>query len=253
MSDLAGLSRLVEVVLASSNAGKLLEFRAILAEFSAEGALPLRLRGLAEFPRFEFPEEGLAITEAGTKKRASLHVVRGEAALAAHDRGGLEVLDATADAFRDTLRRENHTLKRALTDPRLFSGIGNAYSDEILHAARLSPTTLTRKLSDSEVTRLFESARRVLSEWTERLCASFTARFPGPGQVTAFRPEFAAHGKFGSPCPVCQSKIQRIRYADSETNYCPKCQSAGRIFADRSLSRLLNDDWPGRIESPEDT
>ena len=202
---------------------------------------------------FEFPEGGLAITEAGTKKRASLHVVRGDAALAAHDRGGLEVLDATADAFRDALRRENRTLKRALTDPRLFSGIGNAYSDEILHAARLSPIKPTGKLSDSEATRLFEAARRVLTEWTDRLCASFTAHFPGPGQVTAFRPEFAVHGKFGSPCPVCQSKVQRIRYAGSETNYCPKCQSAGRILADRSLSRLLKDDWPRRIESPEDT
>jgi formamidopyrimidine-DNA glycosylase len=193
---------------------------------------------------FDFPEGGLAITEAGTKKRASLHVVRGDAALVAHDRGGLDVLDATADAFGAALTRENHTLKRALTDPRLFSGIGNAYSDEILHAARLSPMKRIGTMSESETARLFEAARRVLTEWTQRLCASFIARFPGPGEVTAFRPEFAVHGKFGSPCPICQSKVQRIRYADNETNYCPKCQNAGRILADRSLSRLLKDDWP---------
>lgn len=190
----------------------------------------------------------LVLTEAGTRKRASLHLVRGEAELARLDPGGLEVLDATAETFAAVLRRENHTLKRALTDPRLFSGIGNAYSDEILHAARLSPVALTARLSDEEAARLHAASRNTLLAWTQRLREQFAGRFPGAGEITAFRPDFAVHGRFGRPCPVCETAVQRIRYAENETNYCPTCQTAGRVLADRSLSRLLRDDWPRTVE-----
>lgn len=200
---------------------------------------------------FDFPAGTLALTETGSKKRASLHLVQGESALATHDPGGLEVLEATPAAFRDTLRRENHTLKRALTDPRLFSGIGNAYSDEILHAAKLSPLQWTSRLTDEEIDRLFAAVRGKLEYWTAELRREFAARFPGPGDITAFRPGFAVHGRFGEPCPACGSPVQRIRYAENETNYCPTCQTDGRILADRSLSRLLRDDWPRTIEELE--
>jgi len=190
---------------------------------------------------FSFPAGTLFLTEAGTTRRASLHAVQGEAALRALDRGGIEPLDATADAFRAQLTLENHTLKRALTDPRLFSGIGNAYSDEILHRARLSPLALTSRLSADEIARLHEATRATLLEWTDRLRAETGDRFPE--QVTAFRDGMAVHGRYGQPCPVCGAPVQRIRYATNETNYCARCQTNGRRLADRALSRLLKEDW----------
>lgn len=197
----------------------------------------------------DFPTGSLILTEASTKKRASLHLVRGRAALAAFSRGGVEPLEVDLPAFREALLRERHTLKRALTDPRLFSGIGNAYSDEILHAARLSPVTRTDRLSEGEIARLFETTRGVLGAWTERLCAEVATEFPA--KVTAFRPEMAVHGKHGQPCPVCGTAVQRIVYAENESNYCPRCQTGGKLLADRSLSRLLKDNWPRTIEELE--
>jgi len=196
---------------------------------------------------FDFDHGTLVLTEAGTKKRASLHVLGDRAALAQHDPGGIDILDSGLPAFREVLTRENHTLKRTLTDPRIFSGIGNAYSDEILHVARLSPITLTSKLSQSEIDRLHRAACRTLQRWIDHLRAEFAHRFPGPGDITAFRPDFAVHGRFGQPCPVCRATVQRIRYAHNETNYCPRCQTGGRIVRDRSLSRLLKDDWPSTM------
>jgi len=198
---------------------------------------------------FEFDNGTLTLTEAGTQRRASLHVVRGSAGLREHERGGLEILETTLPRFAERLRSQNHTLKRALTDPRLFSGVGNAYSDEILHAARLSPVTLTQRLSDEEVARLHEASIAILREWTGRLRSEAGGEFPEG--VTAFREGFAVHGRFRKPCPVCGTEIQRIRYASNETNYCPRCQTGGRILADRSLSRLLKDDWPRSIEELE--
>jgi formamidopyrimidine-DNA glycosylase len=198
---------------------------------------------------FDFATGTVILTEAGSKKRASVHILRGEAALTSCDPGGLEVLEANASQFGAALRRENHTLKRALTDPRLFSGIGNAYSDEILHRARLSPLAMTHKLSDADVSRLFEAVKQILLEWTERLRLEVGAGFPE--KVTAFRDDMAVHGRYGLPCPVCGTIVQRIRYADNETNYCPRCQTNGRLLADRSLSRLLKDDWPRSIEEWE--
>jgi formamidopyrimidine-DNA glycosylase len=195
---------------------------------------------------FHFANGTLAFTEAGTRKRASLHIVRGDDAVAAFDMGGLEVLDADPDAFRERLLRENHTLKRALTDPRLFSGIGNAYSDEILHRARLSPIAQTHKLDPGEVLRLYASARSVLSEWTLRLREEAGSGFPT--RVTAFRPQMAVHGRFGDPCPDCGAPVQRIVYAENETNYCARCQTGGTILADRALSRLLKSSWPRSID-----
>ena len=191
----------------------------------------------------------LLLTEASPHKRASLHLVRGEAALEQFARGGVEPLDADLATFGEALARESHTLKRALTDPRLFSGIGNAYSDEILHRARLSPTALTRALSDDEVARLWRATRDVLGEWRDRLVAE--AREAFPEKVTAFRPEMAVHGRYGRPCPVCGSPVQRIRYAENEANYCARCQTGGRLLADRALSRLLRDDWPRTLEELE--
>jgi formamidopyrimidine-DNA glycosylase len=188
----------------------------------------------------------LAFTEAGTRKRASLHLVRGAAALAEFDRGGLELDDIDAAAFAARLKQENHTLKRALTDPKLFSGIGNAYSDEILHRARLSPLALTHKLSAEETGRLFVSAKAVLGEWTERLRREAGENFPEA--VTAFRPQMAVHGRFGKPCPDCGAPVQRIVYADNETNYCANCQTRGTVLADRALSRLLKASWPRSID-----
>ena len=195
---------------------------------------------------FEFATGTVAFTEAGTKKRASLHVVQGEAALAAFDMGGLDIASSNPAAFRERLLRENHTLKRALTDPRLFSGIGNAYSDEILHRARLSPIALTQELSPEEIARLHGAAREVLAEWTVRLRAETGEDFPAG--VTAFRPEMAVHGKFRQPCPVCGAPVQRIVYAENETNYCARCQTGGMILADRALSRLLKSSWPRLID-----
>jgi formamidopyrimidine-DNA glycosylase len=203
-------------------------------------------RGLAVF---EFSSGSLVLTEAGTQKRASLHVVQGEAGLENLNPGGLEVFDATADEFAQAIRARNHTLKRALTDPRILSGIGNAYSDEILFDARLSPFTLTQKLTDKDVEQLFAAIKRTLTEWVERLRAESKDRFPE--KVTAFRAEMATHGKYGEPCPRCGSKIQRIRYGSNETNYCPTCQTGGKLLADRALSRLLKDDWPRTAEELE--
>jgi formamidopyrimidine-DNA glycosylase len=198
---------------------------------------------------FEFSTGSLTLTEAGTQKRASLHVLQGEAELENLNPGGLEVFDASTEDFARAIRAKNHTLKRALTDPRILSGIGNAYSDEILFDARLSPFTLTQKLGDEEVERLFAAIKRTLTEWLERLRAEAVKSFPE--KVTAFRPDMATHGKYGQPCPRCGSKIQRIRYGSNETNYCPTCQTGGRLLADRALSRLLKDDWPRTPEELE--
>jgi formamidopyrimidine-DNA glycosylase len=195
---------------------------------------------------FDFPNGTLILTEAGSKRRASLWLVRGEQSLEQFERGGLEVLDANLARFTERLVQENHTLKRSLTDPRLFSGIGNAYSDEILHRARLSPVKHTRRLSDEEIARLFDATRRTLIEWTDRLRKESAGDFPA--KVTAFRDDMAVHGKFGKPCPVCSTPVQRIRYADNETNYCPRCQTDGKLLADRALSRLLKQDWPRSID-----
>jgi len=211
------------------------------------GAPIPRRAGLAAF---DFPNGTLLLTEAGSKHRASLHVVRGREALAAHDRGGLDVLTATLEQFRGALARESHTLKRALTDPRLFDGIGNAYSDEILHAARLSPLRLTTQLTAEEVERLFRAVRDTLVTWMERLRTQTGDAFPE--KVTAFREGMAVHGRFRKPCPVCGSPVQRIRYAENEVNYCATCQTGGRLLADRSLSRLLKQDWPRSLEEWEE-
>jgi formamidopyrimidine-DNA glycosylase len=196
--------------------------------------------------RFEFENGTLAFTEAGSKRRASLHLVQGKAALEALDPGGIEVLHADLEAFRARLLGENHTLKRALTDPRLFAGIGNAYSDEILHRARLSPIAMTKALSEAEVIRLYEAVRQVLQEWMDRLREQTGEGFPD--KVTAFRDEMAVHGRYGKPCPVCRAPVQRIVYAENETNYCARCQTEGRILADRALSRLLKKSWPRSID-----
>ena len=195
---------------------------------------------------FDFPGGTLLFTEASTKKRASLHLVKGESSLAQFDRGGIEIFESSFETFDRVLRSENHTLKRALTDPRLFSAIGNAYSDEILHRARCSPLLLTQKLNEGQSQTLFNAARETLSEWVERLRRENGDNFPE--KVTAFHDEMAVHGKFGKPCPVCGTKVQRIVYAENECNYCPKCQTGGRLLADRSLSRLLKDDWPKTID-----
>jgi len=211
------------------------------------GAPIPRRAGLAAF---DFPHGTLLLTEAGTKHRASLHVLRGGRALAAHDPGGLDVLGATLEQFRAALTRESHTLKRALTDPRLLDGIGNAYSDEILHAARLSPLRLTAQLTLEESERLFRAARETLAAWTERLRVETGDAFPE--KVTAFRDGMAVHGRFRKPCPVCGSPVQRIRYAENEVNYCAACQTGGRLLADRSLSRLLKQDWPRSLDEWKD-
>ncbi len=205
-----------------------------------------KLPGRITLAAFEFPNGTLAFTEAGTKRRASLHLVEGEAALAAMDPGGLDVLAAGFREFADRVKRENHTLKRALTDPRLFSGIGNAYSDEILHRAKLSPFAQTQSLSEEDVRRLYDAARATLAEWTERLRREAGADFPE--KVTAFREGMAVHGRFRKPCPVCGSPVQRIVYAENETHYCARCQTGGKVLADRALSRLLKASWPRSID-----
>jgi formamidopyrimidine-DNA glycosylase len=200
---------------------------------------------------FDFSSGTLIFTEASPRKRASLHLVRGVAALAEHDPGGIDVFSSTLEQFEARLRQENRTLKRALTDPRLFSGVGNAYSDEILHAAQLSPTQLTGNLEPEEVKRLFEQSRRVLDDWTQKLITETGENFPA--KVTAFRPDMAVHGKFGKPCPRCGSPVQRISYAANECNYCAVCQTGGKLLADRGLSRLLGKDWPKSLEELEET
>jgi len=209
-----------------------------------------KLAGKSALAAFDFPDGTLLLTEAGTRKRASLHLVQGENALADLDPGGLEIIGCAFEDFQRTLAMRNHTLKRALTDPRLFSGIGNAYSDEILHRARLSPVALTQNLSQQQITRLYQATQEMLGQWIALLRQQTGNAFPE--HVTAFRPEMAVHGKFGKTCPVCGAKVQRIRYAENETNYCPGCQTAGKLLADRSLSLLLKRDWPKTPEELEE-
>ncbi len=208
-----------------------------------------KLAGRQNLAAFDFPNGSLVLTEAGAKRRASLHLVSGEENLQAFDAGGIDVFTTDLNTFRNVLRAENHTLKRALTDPRLLSGIGNAYSDEILHAAQLSPMTLTQKLTATEWERLFAAARSALQFWIDHICAEAKGKFPE--KVTAFREDMAVHGRYEKPCPRCGEKILRIRYADKETNYCAHCQTGGKVLADRSLSRLLGLDWPRTLEELE--
>ena len=215
--------------------------------WKSAGAKPPGKIGLAAF---DFSSGTLVLTEAGTKRRAALYLVRGEAGLREHDPGGLEVLDADVAAFSAALARENHTLKRSLTDPGILSGIGNAYSDEILHRAKLSPVKQTRQLSSEETARLFEATRATLLHWCDRIRAQAAGEFPEG--VTAFREGMAVHGRYGKPCPVCEATVQRIAYADNETNYCAVCQTGGRLLADRALSRLLKQDWPRTLEELEE-
>jgi formamidopyrimidine-DNA glycosylase len=199
---------------------------------------------------FDFDNGTLTLTEAGARKRASLHVLAGASELARHDPGGIDVLSAGPDQFSAALTSANHTLKRALTDPRLFSGIGNAYSDEVLFHARLSPVALTQRLSPEEISRLYEATQATLTQWTHNLRGQAGGKFPE--KVTAFRPEMAVHGRYGKPCPRCGAKVQRIRYASNETNYCARCQTGGKLLADRALSRLLREDWPRSLEEMEE-
>jgi len=207
------------------------------------------LKGKVGLAAFDFPDGSLTLTEAGSKKRASLHLLEGAAALAGLDPGGLEVLEADPRAFAAALTLRNHTVKRALTDPRIFSGIGNAYSDEILHRAQLSPVSMTQKLSDEEIARLYAATRAALQDWTARLREDAGGAFPE--KVTAFRKGMAVHGRYGEACPVCGTKVQRIRHASNETNYCPRCQTGGKLLADRALSALLKKDWPKNIDELE--
>src|SRR3984957_8355906 len=209
----------------------------------------VKLAGRQNLAAFDFPNGTLTLTEAGSKRRASLHILHGEEGLRSVDPGGIDVLSADPDTFRAALSRENHTLKRALTDPRVVSGIGNAYSDEILHAAQLSPLAQTQKLKPHEWERLFAATKKTLELWVKRLEGEASDRFPE--KVTAFREDMAVHGRYGQPCPVCGEKVLRIRYADNETNYCARCQTGGRVFADRGLSRLLGSDWPRTLEELE--
>jgi formamidopyrimidine-DNA glycosylase len=209
-----------------------------------------KIPGKVGLAAFDFPDGSLIFTEASPKKRASLHLVAGKAALAEFDRGGLDVLGSSTEAFAERLRSERHTVKRALTDPTLFDGIGNAYSDEILHAAKLSPFRMTPAMTDAEIATLHRACIDTLTRWTALLRAEVGDGFPD--KVTAFRPEMAVHGKYGQPCPVCKTPVQRIVYADNEANYCPTCQTEGKLLADRSLSRLLKEDWPKTLEELEE-
>jgi len=213
------------------------------------GTSTLKKGGRNLLATFEFDNGWLSLTEAGTQHRASLHVAEGEAGLGSLSAGGIEPLDASPAAFSAGLRSANHTLKRSLTDPHIFSGIGNAYSDEILHRAQLSPIAMTQKLTEQEIERLYDATRATLLEWTDRLRAESAGAFPE--KVTAFRPGMAVHGRYGQPCPRCGAKVQRIRYASNETNYCAPCQTGGRLLADRAFSRLLHDDWPRTLDELE--
>jgi formamidopyrimidine-DNA glycosylase len=244
-----GLRRLGKRVVIELEGELYLVFHLMIAGRFRWAPAGARVPGKVGLLALDFANGTLILTEAGTKRQASLHVVRGEAGLAAHDRGGLEVLEADLPSFAQALQRENHTLKRALTDPHVFSGIGNAYSDEILHAARMSPFKLTRSLTDEEIRRLFEATRATLSQWITRLQQETGDEFPA--KVTAFRPAMAVHGRYGLPCPACGSPIQRIVYAANEANYCATCQTDGRLLADRSLSRLLREDWPRTLDDLE--
>ena len=244
-----GLRRLGKQIVLELEGGLFLIVHLMIAgrfQWKERGA---KIPGKLGLAAFDFPSGTLLLTEAGSKKRASLNLVAGERELAAFDRGSLEVLGSTLDSFREALTRENHTLKRSLTDPRLFSGIGNAYSDEILHRARLPPMKLTQKLSDEEILRLHSATQTTLTEWIERLTIETGTEFPS--KVTAFRPEMAVHGRYGKPCPVCGSPVQRIVYAENECNYCATCQTEGRLLADRALSRLLKEDWPRSLDEWE--
>jgi formamidopyrimidine-DNA glycosylase len=245
-----GLSRLGKRIVIALDGDLFLVLHLMIAgrlHWKSAGARPPGKIGLAAF---DFSTGTLTMTEAGTKRRASIHLVRGAEALHELDRGGLEVFDTDLTAFRAALVRESHTLKRALTDPRILSGIGNAYSDEILHRAQLSPVKLTRQLTDEETARLFDACRATLTDWIDRLRADAANGFPEG--VTAFRTDMAVHGRYGKPCPVCNAPVQRIVHADNETNYCARCQTNGRLLADRALSRLLKQDWPRTIEELEE-
>lgn len=209
----------------------------------------VKLGGRHNLATFDFPDGSLLLTEAGSKRRAALHILEGEESLLSIDPGGIDILSSDVNSFRSALAAENHTLKRALTDPRLVSGIGNAYSDEILHAARLSPLKLTKRMSDSEVQTLYEATQKTLRHWSEKLQREASAGFPE--KVTAFREDMAVHGRYGKPCPSCGGPVQRIAYAENEANYCPACQTGGRLLADRALSRLLKEDWPRTLEELE--
>jgi formamidopyrimidine-DNA glycosylase len=244
-----GLRRLGKRIVFELETGLFLVVHLMIAgrfRWKPPGTKPPGKLGLAAL---EFPGGVLLLTEAGTKRRASLYLVRGEERLAEFNRGGLEVLDSDEASFAARLRSESHTLKRALTDPRLFSGIGNAYSDEILHRARLSPMARTGKLTDAEVSRLYEATRSTLEDWVVRLRHEAGDKFPE--KVTAFREGMAVHGRYKLPCPECGTPVQRIRYADNETNYCARCQTGGRLLADRAMSRLLKEDWPRSIDEVE--
>jgi formamidopyrimidine-DNA glycosylase len=245
----AGLRRIGKRIVVSFDGDLHLVFHLMIAgrlHWRDRGA---RLAGKYQLAAFDFPDGTLVLTEAGAKRRASIHVVAGEAGLAALDPGGIEVLDCDGAAFARALAAENHTLKRALTDPHVFSGIGNAYSDEILHRARLSPIAMSKKLTAAEIDRLFQATQETLRAWIERLRAETGGGFPE--KVTAFRPAMAVHGRYKQPCPDCGAPVQRIVHADNETNYCPRCQTDGRMLADRALSRLLKADWPKTIEELE--
>ena len=243
-----GVERLGKRVVLALEGGLFLVIHLMIAgrlKWLAAGAKPRPKSALAAF---EFNAGSLVLTEAGSRRRASLHLLASRDALAAMDPGGIDVLRCDLAAYRQRLLAENHTLKRALTDPRLFSGIGNAYSDEVLHRARLSPVALTRSLQDEAIQRLFDATRAVMLEWTERLRGEALAGGGWPDKVTAFRPEMAVHGRFGQPCPVCAAPVQRIVHADNETNYCARCQTGGKVLADRALSRLLKASWPRHID-----
>lgn len=244
-----GLRRLGKQIILEFEGGYFLVIHLMIAGRFQWKEPRAKITGKIGLAAFDFSAGTLLLTEAGSKKRASIRVVQGEKALAALDRGALEVLDSTLDAFRDTLRRENHTLKRSLTDPRLFSGIGNAYSDEILHRAKLSPMKLTSRLTDAEIERLHEATQTTLRDWINRLQAEAGSEFPS--KVTAFRPQMAVHGRYGEPCPDCGTPVQRIVYAENECNYCATCQTEGRLLADRALSRLLKQDWPRNLDEWE--
>ena len=247
--EVVGLERIGKQIVWELEEELFLVFHLMIAgrfHWKKVGAKPAGKIGLASF---SFSDGTLILTEASTKKRASLYIVQGRGSLSVFDRGGLEVFSASPEEFRAVLLRENHTVKRALTDPRLFSAIGNAYSDEILHRACLSPLKLTEKLSEDEIVRLHRAAAQTMRDWIARLREETGSSFPE--RVTAFRPEMAVHGKYRQPCPVCGTQVQRIAYAENECNYCPRCQTGGKILADRSLSRLLQDDWPRTIKELE--
>jgi formamidopyrimidine-DNA glycosylase len=248
-ASVTGLRRLGKRIVLALEAERFVVIHLMIAGRLRWHAVDAKPSGKIALALARFPTGTLVLTEAGSKRRASIHLVEGEAGLEPFKRGGLEVLEADASTFAERLRSENHTLKRALTDPRLFSGIGNAYSDEILHRARLSPLALTRKLDDEAVNTLFEATRATLLDWIGRLRAETGTGFPE--KVTAFREGMAVHGRYGKPCPVCGTPVQRIRYADNETNYCARCQTGGRLLADRAMSRLLHEDWPRSIDEVE--